>query len=104
MIDWDRIAELQEEVGEDSFTEVIEMFFEEVEEVLAKLRSDDAEQLKAGLHFLKGAALNIGMSELSNLCREAESSVANGDAASIDIEAIRHSFGGSKAELGQLLD
>lgn len=104
MIDWDRIAELQEEVGEDSFIEVIGMFFEEVEEVLARLDCKDAEQLKAGLHFLKGAALNIGMSEVSNLCREAESVTAADNASAADIEGIRIAYESSKAELGQIFD
>ena len=104
MIDWDRIAELQEEVGEDSFIEVIEMFFEEVEDVLSRLDCKDAEQLKTGLHFLKGAALNIGMSEVSNLCREAEGAAAADNAATADIEGIRIAYDGSKAELGQIFD
>jgi histidine phosphotransfer protein HptB len=33
MIDWQRVAELKSEVGEEAFAEVVEIFLEEVDEV-----------------------------------------------------------------------
>ena len=37
MIDWDRISELQEEVGEEGVAEVIDIFLEEMDEGIAAL-------------------------------------------------------------------
>ncbi len=104
MIDWDRIAELQDEVGEDSFAEVVEMFFEEVEEVLTSLVVNDQDALKGGLHFLKGAALNIGMSEMSGLCRDAEHTLMESGPDGVDFAQIQSVFKSAQAELRQILD
>ena len=37
MIDWPRVKELREEVGAEGFGEVVDLFIEEVEEVISKL-------------------------------------------------------------------
>ena len=37
MIDWKRVSELREEVGEENFDEVIDLFLFEVEDELARL-------------------------------------------------------------------
>ena len=103
MIDWDRIAELLEEVGEDGFDEVLGMFFEEVEEALAALPGANAAEMKGGLHFLKGAALNIGMNDVSALCKAAEQTAKSGDIADIDIGAIRAALQASQSELREML-
>ena len=81
MIDWPRVRELKDEVGEDGFEEVIELFLEEVEEVIEKLGTNDRSQLEQDLHFLKGSALNLGFETFSNLCLEGERMSANGQAA-----------------------
>jgi len=73
MIDWDRVAELRDEIGEEDFAEVTELFLDEADEVVAGL-SDlaDAESLQAALHFLKGSALNLGFRDLALLCQQGE--------------------------------
>lgn len=38
MINWDRVAELREEVGVDDFAEIIELFLEEVDAIIELLR------------------------------------------------------------------
>lgn len=79
MIDWDRVRELFEELGEDSFAEVIDLFCEEVSEGLENLRAADGQgDRAAAFHFLKGAALNLGMVELAHQCSEAEQKANNG--------------------------
>ncbi len=38
MIDWERTRELREEIGDEDYAEVIDLFFEEVDEAIARLR------------------------------------------------------------------
>lgn len=74
MIDWDRVAELRAEIGEDDMPDVVALFLEEAEDVLARLvggRMTEAEVARA-LHALKGAALNLGLADLASLCAAAE--------------------------------
>lgn len=97
MIDWPRVRELKDEVGEDGFEEVIELFLEEVEEVIEKLGAGDRSQLEQDLHFLKGSALNLGFETFSNLCLEGERMSANGQAADVDVAKIIAAYQGSKA-------
>lgn len=89
MIDWDRIETLREEVGEDALQEVIGLFLEEVDEVIAQLEAHpDPKTYEKDLHFLKGSALNLGFSDLGALCQRGEREAANGDATRVDIAAV----------------
>lgn len=89
MIDWDRVATLRHEIGADSFDEVITLFLEEVDAVVARLQRDGAGPgLGQDLHFLRGGALNLGFSELGVLCQLGEQLVAGGAEARVDLDAI----------------
>ena len=94
MIDWTRIAELRAEIGEDDLQEVVGLFLEETDEVVARLSGAvAASALEADLHFLKGSALNLGFSALADLCQQGERNAAlgNGDAVALDmIVALYH--------------
>ncbi len=73
MICWDRVNELRDEVGADDFKEVVELFLEEVEEVIERLRSNpDPTRFEEDFHFLKGSALNLGFDALSVICEKGE--------------------------------
>lgn len=96
MIDWPRVKELKDEIGAEDFDEVVELFLEEVEEVIGKLRSGDRSQLEQDLHFLKGSALNLGFAEFSDLCLIGERQSAAGDAQSVDLAEILTKFEVSK--------
>ena len=77
MIDWDRVAELRDEIGEEDFAEVAELFLEEADEVVARISAlDDLDSRQAALHFLKGSALNLGFSDLAQLCQRGEKAAA----------------------------
>ncbi len=98
MIDWTRVGELRDEIGEDSFIEVVELFLDEVEEVVARLRSTgDPDTYEADLHFLKGSAWNLGFAEFGALCQEGERSSAQGQAGGVAIGRILDCYGRSKA-------
>ncbi len=97
MIDWERVADLRAEVGEDDFREVVELFLEEVEEVIDRLEiSPVAAKFEEDLHFLKGSALNLGFRHFSALCQVGEKLSANGQSGSVDIQAVLISYRESK--------
>ena len=86
MIDWQRVNELENEVGTEDFSEIARLFLEEVDEVIARLKqSPPSNTLEEEFHFLKGSALNLGFQDFSILCATAEKQAANGDHGSIDI-------------------
>lgn len=96
MIDWNRVRDLREEIGEEDFDEVAEMFIEEVEEVIGKLRTAPvAADLEADLHFLKSSALNIGFSEFAQLCSSGEANASAGGI--VELAPILSSYDSSKA-------
>lgn len=93
MIDWERVADLRAEVGEDDFNEVVELFLEEVEEVISRLESSPvAARFEEDLHFLKGSALNLGFRDFSALCQIGEKQAANGMAERVDIPSVLTSY------------
>ena len=97
MIDWDRVKELRAEIGADDFDEVAVMFLEEADEAVARLTPGlTAKAMEADLHFLKGAALNLGFDALSGLCQDGERRAAGGD-TSVDLAAVRDTYFASKA-------
>lgn len=99
MLNTARIAELKSEVGEDDFAEVVEIFCEEVEEVLDALPGTALTLVPEKLHFLKGSAFNIGMDDVGRLCSAEESRIKSSHGATPDIVAIVAAYHASKAEL-----
>ena len=102
MIDWGRVHALRDEIGAADFAEVVTLFLEEADEVVARLSGRlGAPRLEADLHFLKGAALNLGIAEFARLCQGGERRAAHGD-PSTDLQAIRRCYAASKSafELG----
>lgn len=99
MIDWDRVMELRSEIGPDDFEEVVSLFLEEADEAMARLTiAGGAKALAADLHFLKGAALNLGFDMLSALCQDGEWRAGAGD-LTVDLEAVRDANATCRGEL-----
>ena len=89
MINWDKVSELRGEIGAEDFGEVVEIFLEEVDEEITKLRhNEDHATLEAQLHFLKGSALNLGFTNFSDLCQVGETAAGISQFDNIDITAI----------------
>ena len=103
MINWDRISELQAEVGEDGIAEVVEIFLEEMDEGLEALilATDTTERLEK-LHFLKGSAQNIGLDTMSTLCARDEAALKADAEIVPDADAIRLALSAAKEELSAL--
>lgn len=90
MIDWSRVNELREEVGTEAFREVVDVFLEEVDETIQRLRSAVvAESFRADMHFLKGSALNLGFTDFAALCAEGE---VGGDVSARDAAFVAALF------------
>ena len=97
MIDWERVADLRSEVGEDDFFEVVDLFLEEVEEVIDRLTSSpEPARFEDDLHFLKGSALNLGFRHFSALCQIGEKLAAVGKGDQVDIATVLASYRESK--------
>ena len=97
MIDWTRVDELRAEVGDDGFDEVVDLFLEETDEVIARLLEVDDSALGSDMHFLKGSALNLGLSELAKLCQDGERLCGGGQAAMVDRGVLIHAYHSAKA-------
>ena len=99
MIDWNRVNELRNEVGEDDFLEVAELFLEEVDEVILRLTNQPEPGLfEDDLHFLKGCALNLGFSAFSDLCAAGEKLAALGSTAQVDLSKVITSYHASRGQ------
>lgn len=97
MIDWARIDELRSEIGADGLAEVVELFLDEVETVVMRLKSaPDPALYEADLHFLKGGAWNLGFREFGALCQDGERRAARGRTGEVDIPRIVASYFASK--------
>lgn len=97
MIDYTRLQTLRDELGEEDFIEVVEIFIEEVSSMVADLRAaPKLETLSEDLHALKGSALNLGFSAFANLCQAGETEAAQGLAADVALPEILDCYDQSK--------
>ncbi|WP_415182500.1 Hpt domain-containing protein [Phaeovulum sp.] len=97
MIDWERVAELRSEIGDDGFAEVLDLFLDEVEDAVACL-GQPTRKLSDDLHFLKGSAWNFGFRQFGEMCQEGERALATGSVSAVDSSAIRECYDISKRE------
>lgn len=105
MIDWERVEELRDEIGVDDFVEVVDLFLEEADEVVARLQHGLKEpEVVPALHFLKGSALNLGFKALAQLCQKGEQSAHSGDVRNINLGAIVQCYEQSAKAFSQELE
>jgi histidine phosphotransfer protein HptB len=105
MIEWARVADLRDEIGPDDFAEVVELFLEEADEVIARLTPDfDRSETERALHFLKGAAVNLGFADFAALCAEGERQAAQGNSDLVDLTAIVACYAATKSAFLASLD
>ena len=97
MINWKRVEELRDEVGADDFEEIVQLFLEEVEEVIELLRGGDGlDDLEAHMHFLKGSALNIGFSQFADLCQIGETLARDNRDEDVNVDGVIASYDQSR--------
>jgi histidine phosphotransfer protein HptB len=100
MIDWKRVEELRQEIGADGFVEVADMFLEEAEGAVKALLSGlPSDEVESQLHFLKGSALNLGLSELAAICQDGERKAAAGYGALVDSAQVAAVYQASRMSL-----
>jgi len=100
MIDWKRVEELRDEIGADGFVEVADMFLDEAEDAVRALLSGlPPSEIEGQLHFLKGSALNLGLSDLAAICQEGERKAAGGDGALVDTAQVAAVWQASRTSL-----
>lgn len=88
MIDWSRVQDLRLEIGPDDFGDIVAVFLQEADEVVARLTAlTDIRSIENDLHFLKGSALNLGFAALAHICQTAERRAATG-ATDVDVHAV----------------
>ncbi len=102
MIHWARVEELYEDFGEDAFVDVIEVFMDEAEESLDRLRRAQTPQAHVvEFHFLKGAALNLGLTEMAEACARGEREAGAGQDVTDARDAVLTGFPTACHELQQ---
>lgn len=100
MIDWKRVEELQTEIGSDGFAEVADMFLDEADQAVTSLVSGlPVDEVEGQLHFLKGSALNLGLTDLAAICQDGERKAAAGYGALVDIAKVATIYKASRALL-----
>lgn len=99
MINWERVEELRDEIGDEGFLEVVALFLDEADEAVARLAAGMSPALADGLHFLKGSALNLGLSQLADLCQLGERAAARGEGGTVDVAHVGQVYAQSRAEL-----
>lgn len=93
MIDWCRVEELREEVGDEDFIEIVELFLAEIDESVGQLDGlGPGQDLADALHGIKGSALNLGFNAVATLCADGER-----DQTGFDHSCLKSAFLSSKA-------
>lgn len=90
MIDWTYVKQLETDVGQADFKNVVALFLDEVDSEIELLRSSalPAETLKSKMHFLKGSAYYLGFKEFGDLCARNEVLAEAGRTEEIDTDAL----------------
>ncbi|WP_417269258.1 Hpt domain-containing protein [Celeribacter sp.] len=97
MINISSLKTLENEIGYEDFMEVATLFLSEMDEALEKLpQIKDAPAMGDTLHFLKGASLNLGLTEFSELCISGEHHAKLGQIDAIDSAKIAEVYTASR--------
>ncbi len=72
MIDWDRLIDLRNDIGAESFTEVAALFVAELQETLDRLLGAPETANASDFHFLRGSAANLGFVAMADACEVEE--------------------------------
>lgn len=98
MVNWNRIRELRDEIGEDDYAEVVGLFFAEVDGAIARLEVPGTlAERERDLHFLKGSALNLGFDSLGGLCETGELRATRGTLEECEVQAVIDTYHASRA-------
>ena len=101
MIDWTKVSELAEELGEDDFADVVGLFLSDSDTAVADLieTDDSGTALRDRLHYLKGSAMTLGFVDMTCLCAEGEKLAHAGSGDQVDRDAIGRAYAAARARL-----
>ncbi|PZU82786.1 MAG: hybrid sensor histidine kinase/response regulator [Shinella sp.] len=95
-LDEARYAELVDALGEDVFQELVESFFDDASALIGELhgalRSRDVNHIDRVLHTIKGAAVNVGLTEIAgkaNALREQQPTTVDVEMLNNEIETMK---------------
>ena len=94
MIEWARVRELVDEIGAEDFTEVVDLFLQEVDGAIIALDAagNNPILIEEQMHFLKGAALNLGFEALAQLCLKGEKAAKAGRPDVVTLDEISECY------------
>jgi hypothetical protein len=105
MIDWQQVRQLQEDVGVEEMSEVVELFLCEVDEAIEILQNDyprmAASDRSASFHFLKGCASNLGFKDFGDKCSNGEEITKTGAEPDFQITDLVSLYESSKEQFSQ---
>ena len=105
MIDWQQVRQLQQDVGAEEMSEVVELFLCEVDEAIEMLQNDytnmSAADRSASFHFLKGCASNLGFKDFGDQCSEGEEITKTGAEPEFQIADLALLYASSKEQFLQ---
>lgn len=103
MIDWDRIAQLKADIGEDTFPELAPVFLAELQEAMSALSANPSPGA-AEMHFIKGSALTLGFQDVSQQAAAAELGFRQDPNYRADLASLQSAFAAEHAEFLAGLD
>jgi len=98
-VDWTRLRELREEIGDAEFAEVVDLFLAEADAMIDGLAGMAPSGYEAALHALKGAATNLGLTGLAALCAGGERLAASGRPGEVRIAGVLTAYAAARAAL-----
>jgi len=98
MIDWTRIAQLEDDLGADELPGLVSLFLAEVGEAMDSCQPE-REPTEEALHFLKGCALTLGFRDLARLASDGEGILKQCGGQSVDKSAIVGAYTLEREEL-----
>lgn len=102
MIDWSRIEELREEVGEEDFEEIAVLFLSEIQDAVQDLPGiTDRQARSEAFHGMKGSAMNLGFGDFAALCAKGEADPDLVDTLHL-AETLNQSLAAVRAKFPQL--
>lgn len=100
MLDRDQLTRLRQDVGQQGFAEIVVLFLQETDEGIRKLCQEDKKSnMASDLHFLKGAALNLGLQQFGDLCHKSEILARMGQEGKVDLQELQAIYQSSRAAL-----
>ncbi|HLG34919.1 MAG TPA: response regulator [Bacteroidia bacterium] len=103
-----RLKELNEKVDPDFFKVVINMFLNQSPHLIEEIKHyfDEGQYDKMGqaAHKLKGSSLNLGASNLADLCKQIEIKARNNELSDIDkmVDSLKSVYDRTESELKKL--